>query len=88
MRQDSYDPTSSKDVLNFHHSERMLRTPVAVIPELRSGQPTLQPTETPNQAEQSSEINLKQKYRPVTSRPALVNINSHNNIEKAFMQQY
>jgi len=88
MRQDSYDPTSSKDLLNFHLSERMPRTPVAVIPELRSGQSTLQPTETPNYAEQKSEKKLKQKYRPVTSWPALVNINSHNNIEKALMQQY
>jgi hypothetical protein len=37
MRQDSYDPVSSKEIITFHQSERMLKPPIAAIPELRNG---------------------------------------------------
>lgn len=88
MRQDSYDPTSSKDILTFHHSEGMFKTPFAIIPDQKSGQKATKLTElSQNSNGRISVTKIHKKIRPATGRPALVNLNIHNNIEKAFLKQ-
>ena len=88
MRQDSYDPTSSKEVFAFQESEGMLKTPNSVLPDHRSGQQAAKLTErSQNSNGRLSVTKIHKKIRPATGRPALVNLNIHNNIEKAFMKQ-